>query len=271
MITQSIPIPAFAEGAEWTERRAKLFEAGEFPDKGVSISCEHLAEIATRFGEPVPVLIEHSESPFELGYLVAVAAEGAELFGRIALTKEADALVERSGAKSLSIGLSPDLSEIREVSLVKSPRVADARLFSCGGLYEPVPTYENTRARMQQDWKAKFQALEAQTRSADAERTVCRLIGEGRLLPAEAGAAKALLQAAGAVEFDGGSQPIAQLFLAMIEKRIPHGLFSELAPSTSSASQAPHSMLPEEAEFYRRHFPDVGLDVIAGIRRGGAA
>src|SRR5687767_10849414 len=119
----------------WIERSAKLFEAGEFPEKGVSITPEQLAGLAGAFQDPVPVLIEHSESPLELGYLTSVQVMGDELFGTVSFTPEAHVLVERSGARSLSLGLTPDLTRIREVSLVRNPRIESAQLFSGGPVF----------------------------------------------------------------------------------------------------------------------------------------
>ena len=96
----------------WIDRRAKLFEVGEYPDKGVSVTPEMLRALDTNFDLPVPVLIEHARSPLELGYLTSIEVVGEELFGNVALTTEADALLAKSGARSLSVGLSGDLSSI---------------------------------------------------------------------------------------------------------------------------------------------------------------
>ena len=60
---------------------------------------------------------------------------GDELFGTVSLTPEAHGLVERSGARSLSLGLTPDLMGIREVSLVRHPRIESAQLFSAGPVF----------------------------------------------------------------------------------------------------------------------------------------
>ena len=114
----------------WVRRRAKLFEAGDYPDKGISVSDADLAALVEGFSGPVPVLIEHSESPLELGFLTEVSREGRELHGTVSLSTEADALVRRSGARGLSLGLAPDLRSIREVSLVRRPRVSGAGFFS---------------------------------------------------------------------------------------------------------------------------------------------
>lgn len=231
MVTQVNP----NESPAWVERRAKLFEAGEYPDKGLTITAEHLDGLVKNFNRPVPVLIEHAESPLQMGVLRSVERVGDELFGQIALSAEADALVERSGARSLSLGLSPDLGAIREVSLVRNPRVPDARLFFVA---DPTPT---PPVRLDE------------------------YVRQGKLLPSQVPFAKAILATDSAIEFNGDRTPLRQLLIAMIERQPPHSLFSELAPA-STQDHSQHLMLPEEAAFYRRHFPDVALDEIAKRR-----
>jgi hypothetical protein len=237
----------------WIERRAKLFEAGDYPDKGVTVTPEHLRALASGFSRPVPLLIEHAESPLEMGCLKEVSCEGHELFGTVALTPEADSLVERSGARSLSLGLAPDLSSIREVSLVRNPRVQSARLF--GGEVTFVGSVEPS------DLASEWRRLD----EAKAEREVDDLLRKGRLVPAQARFAKALLLSRDTIEFDGRSQPLRGLVLALLERQPKLNLFAELTPAPQS-DHSQHLMLPEEADFYRRHFPEVSLDEIAKRR-----
>lgn len=246
--------PTFlAQETTWVERRAKLFEAGEFPDKGVTITPTMLKDLEKNFDLPVPILIEHAASPLELGYLIEVEALSGELFGTIALTPEANALVERSGAKSLSLGLSAELAEIREVSLVRNPRIADAKLFFAG-------TLEGVA-----EWQAKYEELQANVRREAAERKAESLVREGRLTPAQLPFAVALLQSEDTVEFGRERKPVSKLFSQFVEARPPSALFGELAPSTLTDPSA-SLMLPEEADFYRRYFPEVSLDQIAAKR-----
>jgi hypothetical protein len=228
----------------WVRRRAKLFEAGEYPDKGVTIDAERLGRLRAAFSSPVPLLIEHATSPLELGYLIEVDAAGKELFGTIALTPEANALIERSGAFSLSIGLSADLDRIEEVSVVRVPRVADARLFA-----------------------GRLEVADGPARE-DRDR-VERAIREGRLAPAQGPLALALLGSEGSVRFGAGETSIRGLFAAFLEGLPRHGLFSELAVASRATSEDLSNLLlmPEEAEFYRRHFPDVALEEIARRKR----
>ena len=255
-------VPAFlGASSKWIDRRAKLFEAGEYPDKGVSISDADLRRLAEGFDMPVPVLIEHAESPLELGFLTQVEASGHELFGNLALTEEANALVEKSDARALSLGLSRDLSEIREVSLVRKPRVETAKMFGAEVCFWSELQSELSDSSDLSDWKARFNELSAKVEKGNASRRVDELIKEGKLLPAQAEYATAILHSEQSIDFDGVSRPLHQLLIAMIEKQPPHGLFSEIVPGGSPSLSAQFS--PEEADFYRKHFPDVSLDAIA--------
>lgn len=273
------------EPNQWIERRAKLLEAGEYPDKGVTISAENLAALAASFKRPVPVLIEHGESALQLGQLTQVEALGKELFGTVRLTKEANSLLRASEARSLSLGLTPDLREIREVSVVKRPRVAGAQLFSVAGSASERDVEESGSregvvsaefAKLgelrspsdETDWQGQFEALSSSNRKAEAQRAVDGFVREGRLCPAQAPYAEALLEREDVIEFDGDSKPLRQLLIAMIERQPPMALFSALVPEPDLASQATSAlMLPEEAAFYRKHFPDVSLEEIALRRR----
>ncbi len=281
------PVPAFMEAqGPWIERRAKLFEAGDYPDKGVAITTEDLQKLAGGFDLPVPVLIEHAESPLQLGYLTSVEALGGELFGTVSLTPEANALVEKSGARSLSVGLSPELDAIREVSLVKNPRVESARLFSGdlnplplvgegreGVSQPPPPTPEppnpvGNEASQQGDgsqWRQRYEQLQRETQQQQTDREIDGMVKAGRLTPAQVPFAKAILGTEDAIEFDGTSTPLRQLLIAMLERQPPHTLFKEVAPQPTQAGDRA-LLLPEEVAFYERHFPGVSLDSIAAMR-----
>jgi len=243
---------------DWIERRAKLFEAGEYPDKGVTVTEGHLALMHANFDAPVPLLIEHEESPLELGFLSAVEVVDGELFGTVRLTPEANALVERSGASSLSLGLSPELDRIREVSLVRRPRVADARLFSGVCFEAPLGDTETL--------ESKYAALEAQVRRENAQRQAETLVTSGRLTPAQLPFALALLGTTDTVTFDGTRVPVGQVLMRLLEARPAQPMTQEVAPTSPAPDFSHVLMLPEEAEFYRRYFPDISLDQIAAKR-----
>lgn len=237
-------------GTSWVDRRAKLFEAGDYPDKGLSIQPADIQRLASNFDLPVPVLIEHAESPLELGYLTEVQACGNELFGTVALTEEAERLVQKSGASSLSLGLSPDLNEIREVSLVRNPRIPTAKLFYMTASLEGLP-----------DWKSRYEVLLRQRSEQAADEALQRYVKDGRLVPSQVPYAKALLLHESAVEFSGELQPVRQLLIDLIERQPPSSLFRETAPQPEGVRAS--GLLPEETEFYRRYFPDLSLDDIA--------
>lgn len=263
IFSTSIQHPAFRDVREehrWVERHAKLFEAGEFPDKGVTVTEEHLRQLAAAHREPVPILIEHAESPLEIGFLTGVEVRGPELFGTVALTEEADRLIERSGARSLSVGLSPDLSEILEVSLVRSPRVESARLF-CTEL-EPAARWDSRSS-----WRTRYERLESEVREREARAAVERFVRQGRLTPAQAPAALSLFLTSTSVTFDGRSVPVAEVLRDLLDKQPVSPLFREHAPEPPS-DYSQQLLLPEEADFYRRHFPDVSLDEIARRKAG---
>jgi len=245
----------------WIDRPAKLFEAGDYPDKGVTVSGDDLKAIAESFDLPVPVWIEHAETPLDLGYLTAVEARDGELFGTVTLTQEADALIERSGARSLSIGLSADLRQIREVSLVRHPRVATARLFAASLTFEGViqPTATDER-------RLKLHEAEERLDDLQVERTLEGLERQGRLVPAQRQFAKSLLSHKAAITFGGHTVSVAELVTRLLEAAPDHGLFREHAPATDHEASA-NLFLPEEAEFYRRYFPDIALKDIAHTKQ----
>lgn len=118
------------------ERTAKLFEAGEYPDKDITVDNDMLDAIVANSGE-IPVRIEHLPTPFDgfLGSVKNLFRRGKELFGRIRLPSEVWSLIDKSGAKRLSVGMScGETPHLYEVSIVNSPRVASARIFSKGGI-----------------------------------------------------------------------------------------------------------------------------------------
>ncbi len=233
---------ASGENTEWVERRAKLFECGEYSDRGLNVSPDHLQKMAMNFDAPVPVLIEHTESPFRLGYLTDVEALGPELFGTLSLTKEANDLIETSGSKSLSISVANSLDKIYEVSIVGNPRVESARLF-CENFRD-----ETTSNR----WK--LEALQLRQRIDKEETEKC--VASFGLPPAVKSKAIALLEAA-------SEASIKERTLALLSA-LPKLLhFGELAPSGPATS---HDLTAEEAHFYAEHFPGIDPRDIAKRR-----
>jgi len=131
--------------SEIIERTAKLFEVGSYPDKGIEITEANLDSLVSGFAS-IPVKVEHSETPFDgaLGNCTKVWRDGTDLKGTIGFSPEAWGLIDKAGARKLSIGIKKDLSALTEVSLVKNPRIAGAAVFddrielSTGGLVEVI-------------------------------------------------------------------------------------------------------------------------------------
>ncbi len=111
------------------ERDALLMEAGEYPDKGVTITEEALQQMAES-GVGAPVIVEHRPT-LVLGWISELWRKGKQLWGRLRLKPHANQLIEESGVRGLSVGLARTESgyQLREVSLTATPRVANAQLF----------------------------------------------------------------------------------------------------------------------------------------------
>jgi len=138
------PVVEFA-----VQREAKLFEAGDYPDKGVSISESDLDTIvANHVPDACPIKIEHENTPFDgvLGSLTSIYRRGKELFGSLSFTDAAWQLLQTTKHRGLSCGIRPDKSGIAEVSLVRQPRIASAQVFSEGvvGFNADLPWFDNT-------------------------------------------------------------------------------------------------------------------------------
>lgn len=251
---ESPPEYLFQE-VEWIDRTAKLFEAGDYRDKRVTATQSELNQMVENFDLPIPVLIEHAESPLQIGFVTEVRQEGDELFGRIALTKEADALMIQSGASSLSVGLERDLSRIREVSLVRYPRVESARVFHL------VPVFEASFVDF--DYQGAIDEKNRQIAFQRADRVAEKWINEGKVQPSTRDWVRSLLACDMATE----AGTVSDVFSKFIDSLPRSHRFAELAPADRSAmskeESSRHLLLPEEAAFYRKHFPGLDLRAIA--------
>jgi len=115
--------------ADAVEREALLMEAGEYPDKGVTITEDSLQQMAES-GVGAPVIVEHRPT-LVLGWISELWRKGRQLWGKLRLKPHANQLVEESGVRGLSVGLARTENgfQLREVSLTATPRVANAQLF----------------------------------------------------------------------------------------------------------------------------------------------
>jgi len=111
------------------EREALLIEAGDYPDKGVTITEESLQQMAES-GVGAPVIVEHRPT-LVLGWISELWRKGKQLWGKLRLKPHANQLIEESGVRGLSVGLARTENgyQLREVSLTATPRVTNAQIF----------------------------------------------------------------------------------------------------------------------------------------------
>lgn len=213
------------------ERLARLFEAGDYPDKGLSVSEADLASMASGFGGPVPIRIEHGDGPLRLGWLVKVWVQGRELLGKLAFSRAAWELMRQCRASALSVGIDPRTLAIQEVSLVRRPRVTGAKVFADGAKAGSLAVFSIDLIRggkMQVTGTSSGQARQ------DASGLLERLKSSGKVCPAAERYALALLEGGRSATIDfaeEGPVDAAVLFLRFIEAQPPVVTFGELAPA----------------------------------------
>ncbi|MGQ9657605.1 MAG: hypothetical protein ACUVV1_06840 [Fimbriimonadales bacterium] len=243
---------------EWVYREAKLLETGVYPDKGVAITEAHLESIRRAFRAPAPILVEHRPSPLLLGWVVRVWRRGSELFGRLALFPEADALLRRLRLRGLSVGLSHDLRRLLEVSLTAHPRIADAQLFHSACAPSEVirlDTMQMQTPEQEAYWQSRVRELEAELKRRDAREQIQQWSLRGQLPPALASLAEAiLLQGDAPVQFSGESVSVAELFRRFVDSLPPHNLMGELAPTPPDEAPA---FSADALAFLQQAFPDL--------------
>jgi hypothetical protein len=125
-------------------RPVKLFEAGDYPDKNVTITEADLDSIVSHFntasaaGKYPPVKTEHTSTPLDpLGEVVALHRSGKELYGVLAFSPGIHSHIADRNVSNVSIGLireaGPDgqaVTKLTECSLVFAARVPGAGFLS---------------------------------------------------------------------------------------------------------------------------------------------
>ncbi|MGI4791374.1 MAG: hypothetical protein ACRYFS_21305, partial [Janthinobacterium lividum] len=159
-----------------SERPARLLEAGEYPDKSLTLTESDLDGIVSRFTAGLPVKVEHVDSPLDpLGRVQRVWREGNALLGMLAFPDDLAGFLRRRGAGKLSVGLSREPLALLEVSLVLKPRVASAALMGTENL------------------NSEIVRLRAALTAREVESQVAAFKMQGRIVPASEAAARALL------------------------------------------------------------------------------
>lgn len=123
--------------ADLVERDVKLFEAGDYPDKGKSYTEEDLDRwVEAHNGIAIPFSVGHllpdenplaGDSGFGMGWVEGLYRRGRELWGKLKIGRWLNDVIEKSPFRDVSVCLSRD--RIVEVSWVKDGRVPGAQLF----------------------------------------------------------------------------------------------------------------------------------------------
>ena len=229
------------------EKEAKIFEAGEFPDKGIAVSEGDLDTIVSNFTE-VPVKVEHTDSPLDpLGVVKRVWRQGKDLFARLAFPGDMAEFLQRRGVRKLSVALCKDPLRLSEVSLVLTPRIQSAAMFAEGDITDSQFGGE-VDVNMNKDEQAKdreIEELKFALRAKDVEMRLESLKAQGKIVPAsEAYAREIMLRGDGKITFGEGETTLAYLFEAFMESQPKVIAFGEL----STASRGSGMPLSEEDE-----------------------
>jgi hypothetical protein len=214
------------------EREAKLFEAGNYPERGIEITEEDLDRIIEGTSD-APIRIEHTSTPFDgaLGVLKGLYRKGKELFGKLCFTRPAWELVKSANARRLSVAIRKDKTGIAEVSLVREPRIADAAVFG----EVDVLLFDGAELAAVEVAPPDFK-LEIET-----EHLIDRFKREGKLVPASETFARAILRTPNdsLITFGNDQTPIAKVFQWFLEAQPKVIEFSELAPAQPNPFDEP--------------------------------
>jgi hypothetical protein len=198
------------------ERDARLLVVGTYPAKNLTVTEADLDALVTNFSGPVPVKVEHIDSPLDpLGVVERVWRVGSELFGRVKFPNSMGTFLSERGAAKLSVGLLKEpVWKLLEASLTLTPHVPSATLLSDGERSELVHLR---------------QAVRRQT--VDAQIVELKL--SGRVIPATEALARVLLsseESAVVTLSDGGAAvSVPQAFYQFLKSQPPLIRLSELA------------------------------------------
>lgn len=156
------------DGPEGVLRAGKIFEAGEYPERGFTLTVPELEAAAAAFS-PLPLKLQHVDTPLDgkLGVLESLHVAGAELIGRARLPRWLDRLIPD---KRVSCGWDRATKRLAELSLVTEPRITDAVLYAaCSADREMAANLADTAYIDQsketndpmnfKEWLAKLRAL----------------------------------------------------------------------------------------------------------------
>lgn len=126
---KAFSLAQFSEGDDWVEYEGTVFEAGDYPDKGVSFTPAELTAAASAFA-PVENDLEHKNTIFDgkLGGLsdVRAADGGARLVGKLRIPKWLHSV---NSGEPLKVSLAWDADKrIVGNALTLNPRIKSAQV-----------------------------------------------------------------------------------------------------------------------------------------------
>ena len=205
------------------ERDARLLVAGDYPGKNLHVTEADLDALVTNFRGPVPVKVEHIDSPLDpLGQVVRVWRQGRALMGRVSFPAAMAAFLSERGAAKLSCGLLKEPAwTLLEASLTLTPHVPTATLLS-----------DTERAEL-----VRLRQETAHLRAGRLDAQIGQLKAAGKLVPAAEPFARALLSAGGGTvvtlsdpqSSGGDAQSVGEVFLRFLAAQPPVVNFAEMA------------------------------------------
>lgn len=267
------------------ERVARLFRVGFYPSKNVEVSESDIDKIIAN-SKDVPVLVEHKPTLL-LGKVKELYRKGKELWGKLWLKPEAATLLDENEARSLSVAIDLNKMQLQEVSVVKTPQVADAQIFSCAETV--IDTYARTHTTQQNAEEhvsmekqnvqmqehetvqetlsveqfrqeilkrdARIAQLEQELLQSKIDMTVRELSEKGHLIPANRELARTILYNLmcdkRVVQFNNEDVELAQLFLQFVQS-IP-------APVQPNAMLNDADNIPEPIRQYANDLKRFGI------------
>lgn len=229
------------------EREAKLFEAGDYPDRGITITEDDLDEVVKNF-RLAPVMVEHTATPLDpLGVVKTVWRRGRDLFGRLAFPQEIGDFLEKRGIRKLSAGLIREPLSLAEVSIVVSPRVSDAALFNKIKHTLEVEDVMKSEITEYQQMQTEINDLRFAMKRKEVDERLAALKAEGKIVPAaEAYAREILLKGDGKISFADSILTVSELFERFLDAQPHVAAFGELAGSSLKSSEPILSAEDEE-------------------------
>ena len=235
------------------EKSARIFEAGEYPDKGITVTEADLDAIVESFAG-CPVKVEHADSPLDpLGTVKRIWRRGRELFATLAFPEDLAGFLERRGIRRLSVGLLKDPLRLAEVSLVLSPRVAGAAIFRKSRQSDTSDESDRSeREEVNRDMSTdekdrEIAELKSALRAKDVDAGLAALKSQGKIVPAsEALAREIMLQGDQVIRFSDGEAAVGDLFLRFLDAQPKVIGFSELTPGRAGTEARPLLSAEEE-------------------------